>query len=222
MKMDFYEKPDLENIRKDRENRAYLHNYYHLRFLTGTIGMILVIAICFFNARKVPEIPSPSPHDYEIAHTLTTIEGRETAVDEKYDGAKIIRERTYGKDIISVFEVDYMYSFCVFEALEDGYWLEYCGDLFPKTELVKGTIYLGDNTHEYDIYLQYENIYSHLVATRTYKKHQKYSEKDNIRFDENGIGITKIDYNRFHYFKPRIEAYDAEGNSYILDNGGIF
>lgn len=220
--MDFYEKPDLENIRKDRENRAYLHNHYHARFLVSTIAMILVGIVLFLNQGKMTEKPEPTQHDLEIAETLTTLEGREAAVDEKYDGAKITKERTYGKDIISVFEVDYMYSFCVFESIEDGYWMEYCGKLFPKTELVKGTVYLGDNTHEYDIYLQYENIYSHLRVSRTYKKYSKLKQTENVSFDENGIGITKIDYRQYKYFKPQILAYDTEGNEYILDDGGIF
>ena len=220
--MDFYEKPDLENIRKDKDNRTYLHNYYHTRFLVGTVAMILVIIICFFNSSKEPEIATPSSHDYEIAHTLTTIEGRETILDEKYDNAKIIKESTYGKDIISIFEVDYMYSFCVFEAIEDGYWMEYCGKLFPKTELVKGTVYLGDNTHKYDIYLQGDTPYTRLLVTRTYKKYSKDKEQQNIHFDENGIGIVKNDFRSTRYYNPSIIAYDAEGNKYILDDGGIF
>ncbi|MBQ9091314.1 MAG: hypothetical protein IJY52_03475, partial [Anaerotignum sp.] len=118
--------------------------------------------------------------------------------------------------------VDYMHSFCVFEAIENGYWLEYYGNLFPKTDMVKGTVYLGDNTHEYDIYLQNENLYSHLLVTRTYKKYSKLKQEENVRFDENGIGITKIDYRQSQYFKPRIVAYDTEGNEYLLDDGGIF
>ena len=195
---------------------------YLRKYIFKFVILVLALIIGVTYRGKKADFPTPSSDDIAMAGALATIEGREAAINEKYNGAKITKERTYGKDIISVFEVDDMYSFCVFEAMENGYWLEYCGDLFSKTEIVKGTARLGDNTHEYDIYLQYENTYSHLVATRTYKKHQKYSEKDNILFDENGIGITKIDYNRFHYLKPRIEAYDAEGNLYLLDDGGIF
>ena len=191
--MDFYEKPDLENIRKDRENRAYLHNHYHTRFLVGTVAMILVFVICMINEHKPAEKPISSQQDHEIAATLLTIEGRETAIDEKYDGAKIIAESTYEKDIISVFEVGYLYSFCVFEALEDGYWMEYCGSLFPKTDLVKGTVFLGDNTHEYDIYLQGDNAYSHLLIDRVNMTQPHDVQHQQIHFDENGIALMKLD-----------------------------
>ena len=213
---------EREEILEQRQIRNHMYNRHLTRFVGTTAIAIVLFLSHVFSGSKTPEIPTPSPEDYEIAHTLTTTEGRETALDEKYDIAKIIKESTYGKDIISVFEVDYMYSFCVFESIENGYWLEYCGDLFPKTELVKGTVYLGDNTHEYDIYLQYENIYSRLLVTQTNKKYPKHKEKQNISFDENGIGITKIDYHRNRYFKTQIEAYDSEGNKYILDDGGIF
>ena len=213
---------ERKEILQQREIRNEMYARYRGRFIASTIVIILAILSSQFIHKKAPDIAQPTQHDIEIAEEMTTIDGRETAIDKKYDGAKIIRERTYGKDIISVFEVDYMYSFCVFEALEDGYWLEYCGKLFPKTELVKGTVYLGDNTHEYDIYLQYENIYSHLLVTQTNKKYTKHKEKQNISFDENGIGITKIDYHRTRYFKTQIEAFDAEGNKYILDDGGLF
>jgi hypothetical protein len=213
---------EREEILQQREIRNEMYARYRGRFIASTIVIILAILSSQFIHKKVPDIAQPTQHDIEIAEELTTLDGRETAIDKKYNSAKIIAERTYGKDIISVFEVDYMYSFCVFEALEDGYWLEYCGKLFPKTELVKGTVYLGDNTHEYDIYLQYENIYSRLLVTQTNKKYTKHKEKQNISFDENGIGITKIDYHRTRYFKTQIEAFDAEGNKYILDDGGLF
>ena len=213
---------EREEIIQQREIRNKMYARYRGRFIASTFVIILALLFSQFIHKKAPNIAQPTQHDIEIAEDLTTIDGRETAIDKKYDTAKIIAERTYGKDIISVFEVDYMYSFCVFEALEDGYWLEYCGKLFPKTELVKGTVYLGDNTHEYDIYLQYENIYSRLLVTQTNRKYTKHKEKQNISFDANGIGITKIDYHRTRYFKTQIEAYDAEGNKYILDDGGLF
>ena len=213
---------EREEILQQREIRNKMYARYRGRFIASTFVIILALLSSQFIHKKAPNIAQPTQHDIEIAEDLTTIDGRETAIDKKYDTAKIIAERTYGKDIISVFEVDYMYSFCVFEALENGYWMEYCGKLFPKTELVKGTVYLGDNTHEYDIYLQYENIYSRLLVTQTNKKYTKHKEKQNISFDENGIGITKIDYHRTRYFKTQIEAFDAEGNKYILDDGGLF
>lgn len=216
--MDFYEKPNLENIRKDRENRAYLHNSYRLRFLVGTIGMILVILICFLNQEKAPEKPVPSQQDYEVAATLLTAEGREAAIEKKYDGAKIISESTFGKDIISVFEVGYMHSFCVFESTENGYWMEYCGKLFPKTNLVKGTVYLGDDTHEYDIYLQGADDFAYLVVDRENMTAPHNVQQQQIRFDENGIALMKLDPD-IHDPAPRIVAYDAEGNYFILADG---
>ena len=73
---------------------------------------------------------------------------------------------------------------------------------------------------ERDIYLQYENIYSHLFVSRTSKKYQKLKQKQDVHFDENGIGIMKLDDGR--YFNPSIIAYDADGNEYILDDGGLF
>ena len=217
--MEFSERKEvLEEIEIQKElKQSYLRKYI---FKFAILVLALIIGVTYRG--KKADFPTPSSDDIAMAGDLTTIEGRECAIAEKYSGAKITRERTYGKDIISVFETEDMYSFCVFEALDDGYWLEYCGDLFPKTELVKGTVYLGDNTHEYDIYLQYENIYSRLLVTQTNKKYPKHKEKQNISFDENGIGITKIDYHRNRYFKTQIEAYDAEGNKYILDDGGIF
>ena len=213
---------EREEILEQRQIRKEMYTRHLTRFAGTTAIAVILFLSHVFSDSKNTEIPQPSPSDHKISETLTTLEGREFIIDEKYDGAKIIAEKPYGKDIISVFEVGYMYSFCVFEAIENGYWMEYCGNLFPKTELVKGTVYLGDNTHEYDIYLQYENIYSRLLVTQTNKKYPKHKEKQNISFDENGIGITKIDYHRTRYFKTQIEAYDAEGNKYLLDNGGLF
>ncbi|MBR5793969.1 MAG: hypothetical protein IKY28_04810 [Anaerotignum sp.] len=217
--MKFSERKEiLEEIELQKEiKQSYIRKYIRKFVL---FGFAIIIGIAS-QARK-EDLTTPSQDDIALSTALTTIEGREDAISEKYSGAEITRERTYGKDIITVFEVGDQYSFCVFEAMEDGYWLEYCGKLFPKTELVKGTVYLGDNTHEYDIYLQYENIYSRLLVTQTNKKYTKHKEKQNISFDENGIGITKIDYHRTRYFKTQIEAYDTEGNKYILDDGGLF
>ena len=213
---------EREEILEQRQIRKEMYTRHLTRFAGTTAIAVILFLSHVFSDSKNTEIPQPSPSDHKISETLTTLEGREFIIDEKYDGAKIIAEKPYGKDIISVFEVGYMYSFCVFEAIENGYWMEYCGNLFPKTELVKGTVYLGDNTHEYDICLQYENIYSRLLVTQTNKKYPKHKEKQNISFDENGIGITKIDYHRTRYFKTQIEAFDAEGNKYLLDDGGLF
>ena len=217
--MKFSERKEiLEEIELQKEiKQSYIRKYIRKFVL---LGFAIIVGIT--SQAKKESISTPSQNDIAIASKITTLEDREAIINETYDGAKITRERTYGKDIISVFEVDDTYSFCVFEALEDGYWMEYCGELFPKTELVKGTVYLGDNTHEYDIYLQYENVYSRLLVTQTNRKYTKHKEKQHISFDENGIGITKIDYHRNRYFKTQIEAYDAEGNKYILDDGGIF
>ena len=211
-------KETIEQIELQKElKQSYLRKYIR------KILLLVIVLIAGVTSRgKSEKLFPPTQDDIAMAATITTLEDREAAIDKTYDGAKITKERTYGKDIISVFETEDMYSFCVFEALDDGYWLEYCGDLFPKTELVKGTVHLGDNTHEYDIYLQYENIYSRLLVTQTNRKYTKHKEKQNISFDENGIGITKINYHRNRYFKTQIEAYDAEGNKYILDDGGIF
>ena len=213
---------EREEILQQREIRNEMYARYRGRFIASTLVIILALLSSQFIHKKAPDIVQPTQHDIEIAKDLTTIDGRETAINKKYDTAKIIAERTYGKDIISVFEVDYMYSFCVFESIENGYWKEYCGKLFPKTELVKGTVYLGDNTHKYDVYLQGDTPYTHLLVTRTYKKYSKYKEKQNIHFDENGIGIAKNDFRSTRYFNPQIIAYDAEGNEYLLDDGGLF
>lgn len=216
--MDFYEKPDLENIRKDRENRAYLHNRYHARFLVSTIAMILVGIVLFLNQGKMTEKPEPTQHDLEIAENLTTIEGREFSIAKEYDGAKIIAEKTFGNDIISVFEVDAQHSFCVFEATEDGYWQEYCGNLFPKTDLVKGTVYLGDNSHEYDIYLQGTDAYDYMMVRRTNTKKPYDSQEEYIHFDESGIALMKLDP-EITDPAPRLIAYDNGGYPHILADG---
>lgn len=205
------EEIELQKELKQRHIRKYIRKFVFLVFAC--------IAVMVAQARK-EALTTPSQEDIAISTTLTTIEGRESAIAQKYDGAEITRERTYGKDIISVFEVDDAYGFCVFQAVEGGYWMEYCGELFPKTELVKGTVYLGDNTNKYNIYLQYENTYSHLFVSRTSKKYQKLKQEQDVHFDENGIGIMKLDDGR--YFNPRIIAYDAEGNEYLLDDGGVF
>ena len=162
--MDFYKNPNLENMQKDRENRAYLHYGYRLKFLIGTIAMILVFIICMKNESKMPEQPTPTPHDYEIAQTLNTLEGRETVIGQKYYTAKIISESTYGTDIISIFEVDNMRSFYVFEPIENGYWQKYCGTPFSKDSLVKGSVYLGDTYC--DIYLKSTDAYDSLLIDR--------------------------------------------------------
>ena len=215
--MKFSERKEiLEEIELQKEiKQSYIRKYIRKFVL---FGFAIIIGIAS-QARK-EDLTTPSKDDIAISTTLATLEGRETAIAQKYNGAEITRERTYGKDIISVFEVGDQYSFSVFEAIEDGYWMEYCGSLFPKTEIVKGTVYLGDNTSKYDIYLQYENIYSHLFVSRTSKKYQKLKQEQDVHFDENGIGIMKLDDGR--YFNPRIIAYDAEGNEYILDDGGLF
>lgn len=213
---------EREEILRQREIRKEMLTRYRSRFIASTFVIILALLSSQLIHKKTPDIPQPTQHDIKIAKELTTIEGREAAIDKKYDTAKIIAERTYGKDIISVFEVDYLYSFCVFEALENGYWMEYCGNLFPKTQIVKGTVPLGNNTDEYDIYLKGNTPYTRLVSTWTYKKYSKYKEKQNVHFDENGIGIAKNDFRSTRYFNPQIKAYDAEGNEYILDGGGLF
>ena len=173
-----------------------------------------------FSDSKKSEIPQPSSSDFAIASTLTTLEGREAAIGEKYDTAKIIAESTFGNDIISIFEVGYMHSFCVFETLEDGYWMEYCGSIFPKTQMVKGTAPLGDNTHEYDIYLQTDTPYTHLLIDRVNMTQPHNVQQQKIRFDENGIALMKLDP-EIHDPAPRIVAYDAEGNHYILADGTL-
>lgn len=210
---------DLEKTpQQEQDAREYLYHRSFVKFATSTAVIVLLLLSHFFSDGTKKEPPTPTQDTVTAANTLNTIVGRKIAIDEKYHGAKIIKERTYGKDIISVFTVDDRYSFCVFEALEDGYWMEYCGNLFPKTELVKGTVYLGDNTHEYDIYLQHETNYSHLLVTRTNRKYHKLKQKQHVRFDENGIGIMKLDPGRY-YPNPRIEAFDAEGNRSVLDDG---
>lgn len=213
---------DRKEIIEQRQTRNWMYHRYLTKFAGATAIALILFLSHVFSGSKDPETPAPSQNDIAIATTLTTFEGRESAIDEKYDTAKIITERTYGKDIISVFEVGYMYSFCVFESIEDGYWMEYCGNLFPKTELVKGTVLLGDNTHEYDVYLQGDTPYTRLLVTRTYKKYSKHKEKQNIHFDENGIGISKNDFRSTRYYNPSIIAYDGDGNEYILDDGGLF
>ena len=217
--MKFSEREEiLEEIELQKEiKQSYIRKYIRKFVL---LGFAIIIGIT--SQTRKEELTTPSQDDIAVSTTLTTLKGRENVIAEKYNGAEITRERTYGKDIISVFEVGDQYSFCVFESIENGYWMEYCGKLFPKTELVKGTVYLGDNTHEYDVYLQYENIYSRLKVSRTYRKYDKMKQTENVSFDENGIGITKIDYNPSEYFKPQIEAFDAEGNKYLLDDGGLF
>ncbi|WP_458406699.1 hypothetical protein [Anaerotignum sp.] len=213
---------DREDMLEQKQIRNHMYHRYLARFAGATAVAAILFLTNMSSCGKESKIPAPSQHNIEIAETLLTVEGRETAIDEKYDGAKIIAEKTYGNDIISVFEVGYMHSFCVFESIEDGYWMEYCGDLFPKTDLVKGTVYLGDNTHEYDVYLKGDTPYTRLLVTRTYKRYSKYKEKQNIHFDENGIGITKNDFQSTRFYNPSIIAYDAEGNEYLLDDGGIF
>lgn len=205
------EEIDLQKEMKQRYFRKYIRKF-------TLIGFAIIVGIAS-QVRK-ESLTTPSQDDIAISATLTTIEGRESAIAETYDGAKITRESTYGKDIISIFEVEDTYSFCVFEALEGGYWLEYCGNLFPKTEIIKGTVYLGDNTSKYDIYLQYENTYSHLFVSRTSKKYQKLKQEQDVHFDENGIGIMELDDGR--YFDPQIIAYGIDGKEYLLDDGGLF
>lgn len=220
MKMDFYEKPDLENIRKDRENRAYLHHRYHTRFLVCTAAMIVVSILCFLNQGKMPEKPEPTQHDLEIAAELATVDGREASIAEKYSDAKIISESTFGKDAITVFEVGDEHSFCIFEATDTGYWQKYCGNLFAKTGLLKGTVYLGDNTHQYDIYLQGTDTYAYLVVNRTNMTYPRNTQKQHIRFDENGIALMKLDP-EINDPAPCIVAYDDAGNQYILADGTV-
>ena len=106
---------EREEILQQREIRNEMYARYRGRFIASTLVIILALLSSQFIHKKAPDIAQPTQHDIEIAKDLTTIDGRESAIDKKYDTAKIIAERTYGKDIISIFEVDYMYSFCVFE-----------------------------------------------------------------------------------------------------------
>lgn len=212
--------PERKEILEQRQIRNHMYNRYLTRFVGTTAIAIVLFLSHVFSSGKTTEIPTLSPEDYEIAHTLTTIEGRETILDEKYDNAKIIKESTYGKDIISVFEVDYMYSFCVFEAIEDGYWMEYCGKLFPKTELVKGTVSLGDNTSEYDVYLQGNTPYTYLLIDRVNMTQPHNVQQQKIHFDENGIALMKLDPEIYDP-APRIVAYDANDNYDILADGTL-
>ncbi|MCI5678450.1 MAG: hypothetical protein MR278_00440 [Bacteroidales bacterium] len=218
--MDFFEKPDLEQIRKDRENKAYLRNHYHTRFLIGTTAMVIVGIMCFLNQGKAPEKPEPTQHDLEIAESLATTEGREAFIAEKYSNAKIISESTFGKDIITVFEVGDEHSFCVFEATDTGYWQEYCGNLFPNESLVRGTAFLKDNTFEYDIYLLGSEKYVSLLIDRENIIYPKKFQQEHIYFDDAGFAIMQLDP-EIHDSAPRIVAYDAEGNYFILADGTL-
>lgn len=120
--MDYFEKTTLEGIRKDRENQAFLHRHYHIRFLVSTAAMIIVGIFIFMNQGKMPENPEPTQNDLEISARLATAEGRKTSITEMHSTAKIISESTYGKDIITMFEVGDAHSFCVFEPTDTGYW----------------------------------------------------------------------------------------------------
>ena len=212
--------PEREEILEQRQIRNHMYNRYLTRFVGTTAIAIVLFLSHVFSSGKTTEIPTPSPEDYEITHTLTTIEGRETILAEKYDNAKIIKESTYGKDIISIFEVDYMYSFCVFEVLEDGYWMEYCDKLFPKTELVKGTVYLGDNTSEYDVYLRGNTPYTYLLIDRVNLTQPHNVQQEKLHFDENGIALMKLD-SEIYDPAPRIVAYDTNDNYDILADGTL-
>lgn len=218
--MDFFEKPDLEQIRKDRENRAYLRNHYHTRFLVGTAAMVIVGILCFLTQGKTPEKPEPTQHDLEIAETLATTEGREASIAKMYPDAKIIAEKDIGSNIISVFEVGEQHSFCVFESTETGYWQEYCGNLFPNESLVRGTAYLKGNTCEYDIYLLGSEKYVSLLIDRENIIYPKKFQQEHIYFDDAGLAIMQLDP-EIHDSAPRIVAYNAEGNYFILADGTL-
>ncbi len=218
--MDFFEKPDLEQIRKDRENRAYLRNHYHTRFLIGTAAMVIVGILCFLTQGKTPEKPEPTQHDLEIAETLATTEGREASIAKMYPDAKIIAEKDIGSNIISVFEVGEQHSFCVFESTETGYWQEYCGNLFPNESLVRGTAYLKGNTCEYDIYLLGSEKYVSLLIDRENIIYPKKFQQEHIYFDDAGLAIMQLDP-EIHDSAPRIVAYNAEGNYFILADGTL-
>ena len=211
---------EREEILQQREIRNEMYARYRGRFIASTLVIILALLSSQFIHKKAPDIAQPTQHDIEIAKDLTTIDGRESAIDKKYDTAKIIAERTYGKDIISIFEVDYMYSFCVFEVLEDGYWMEYCGKLFPKTELVKGTVYLGDNTSEYDVYLRGNTPYTYLLIDRVNLTQPHNVQQEKLHFDENGIALMKLDPEIYDP-APRIVAYDSNDNYDILADGTL-
>lgn len=218
--MDFFEKPDLEQIRKDRENRAYLRNHYHTRFLVGTAAMVIVGILCFLTQGKTPKKPEPTQHDLEIAETLATTEGREASIAKMYPDAKIIAEKDIGSNIISVFEVGEQHSFCVFESTETGYWQEYCGNLFHNESLVRGTAYLKGNTCEYDIYLLGSEKYVSLLIDRENIIYPKKFQQEHIYFDDAGLAIMQLDP-EIHDSAPRIVAYNAEGNYFILADGTL-
>ena len=112
--MKFSERKEiLEEIELQKEiKQSYIRKYIRKFVL---FGFAIIIGIAS-QARK-EDLTTASQDDLAISTTLTTLEGRESAIAEKYNGAEITRERTYGKDIISVFEVGDQYSFCVFEAL---------------------------------------------------------------------------------------------------------
>lgn len=116
--MKFSERKEvLEEIEIQKEmKQSYLRKYI-FKFAILILALIIGVTSC----GKKPDFPTPSSDDIAIASTLTTTKSREAAINEKYNGTKITKERPYGKDIISVFEVDDMYSFCVFEAMENGH-----------------------------------------------------------------------------------------------------
>ncbi len=215
--MKFSEK---EEYQKQRAAQVQMHNRH-----TGNFILITILAIVLFFSNMIykklsekPEQPSPSQHDLEIAETLTTTEGRKALLSETYSNVEITGETTFGKDIITVFSVGGNHSFCVFEAIDEGYWQEYCGKLLPKTDLIKGSVPLGDNTHVYDIYLNSIDNYAYLEVLRENQTMPHRVQSMQIRFDENGIALMKLDPD-IKDPAPKITAYDDAGNQYLLADG---
>lgn len=213
--MDFKKPLSQEQYGKER-----LYRHHRTNFVAGSILILFFLFSQFSFCGTEKEPPTPTQKDIQYASNLTTVEGRTFSIGKTYADAKIIAERTLNGEIISVYEVGNQYSFAVFEPLKDGYWQEYQGELFSKTDLVRGTVPIGEDDRLYDIYLLGTDDYTSLQVTRENSTYPRNVQQETISFNDAGIAVMGLRED-IHDPYPRIIAYDTKGNETLLATGKI-
>ena len=217
--MKFSERKEIAEKRQLQKELLHHSLQRHLRKIIFLV-IALIAGMTVHEKREVP--PAPAPDTIAAADTLATIEGRRKDIALNYPDAKIIAESKRTEGIVSVFETKMQHSFAIYGPAESpapGYeWTcYYYGALFPKEDMVRGTIALPGAAEEYEVYLLGKTKYDSLEITRTDVSASRL-QQERIYFDEAGIAALQLDPTITDP-TPRIIAYDADGKSTVFADG---
>ena len=145
-----------------------------------------------------------------------TVEGREAAIAEKYEGAVITSEKEVDGYILSAFEVKEKHGYAVFIPVGEGkYDLQtYNGSPRKKDRLVFGTLDIG-NDNSYEIYICGDENIEYLDVTIRDTSTGELLQKEQISLKDSCIGVLKRDPVVWAW-QTDVIGYDAEENAYDL------